>query len=275
MSGLIGSAEEKNPKWSVIYEKAITDSGEYYFPERLNKEFLDQAQRTLGSILFANQYLNEIFPSDKAVFKREWFKYTTELPAKLYTFAMIDPAISTEDGADYTGITVVSVDADANWYFRLAKRDRLNSTQLLDLPFKLMEQFNCNGIGIESVAFQKLYLSFVNVEMGKRKIVHLPLKEVKVPTDKTKEMRIMGALVPLFEWGRAYLTPGMEDFEKELLQFPRSKFDDISDSAAHLKDLVFYPTKDERKLHEQPPPQSRDYESYVIRQLSQRANDEL
>lgn len=266
--------EEINPKWSVIYEKAVKDDGSYYFPERLNKEFLDDAQRTLGSVLFANQYLNEIFPSDRAVFKREWFKYTVELPAKVYTFAMIDPAISVEDGADYTGITVVSVDADANWYFRLAKRERLNPTQIVDLPFKLMDEFQCNGIGVESVAFQKVLIHLIAKEMAIRK-KFIPLKEVKVPTDKTKEMRIMGALVPIFEWGRAYLTPGMEDFEKELLQFPRSQYDDIADSAAHLKDLIFYPTKDERKLHEQPAPHSREYESYIIKQLSQRANDEL
>lgn len=263
-----------NEKWSVIYEKAVKDDGSYYFPERLNAEFLDGAKRTLGSILFANQYLNEIFPSDKAVFKREWFRYTVEIPTKVYTFAMIDPAISTEDGSDYTGITVVSVDADGNWYFRLAKRERLNPTQIVDLPFKLMEQFNCNGIGVESVAFQKVLIHLIAREMAVRK-KNVPLKEVKVPTDKTKEMRIMGALVPLFEWGRAFLAPGMEDFEKELLQFPRSQFDDISDSAAHLKEIIFYPSKDERKLHEQPPPQSREYESYYIKQLAERANDEL
>jgi phage terminase large subunit-like protein len=187
---------------------------------------------------------------------------------------MIDPAISVKDGSDYTGITVVSVDSNANWYFRLAKRERLNPTQIVELPFQLMREFNCQGIGIESVAFQKVLIHIISKEMATRRI-YLPLKEVKVPTDKTKEMRIMGALVPLFEWGRAYLTPGMTDFEKELLQFPRSKNDDISDSAAHLKEIVFYPPKEERNLHEQPAPQSREYESYIIRQLANRANENL
>lgn len=268
------SLTEVNKNWSVIYEGAFKDEGHLFFPERLSKEFLDEAKKKMGSIMFANQYLNEVFPSDDAVFKKEWFRYwnpSTDL-SKCHNFAFIDPAISVEDGADYTGITVVSVDSNTNWYFRLARRQRLNPTQIVEMCFDLCKEFNLHGIAVESVAYQKALIYMISEKM-REKQMFIPLKEVQVGTDKTKEMRIM-SLVPIFEWGRAYLAQGMEDFEKELLQFPRSQFDDISDSAAGLQHIVFYPVREEQK-NEPTSPHDPRYESQVIRGLVERANSDF
>lgn len=261
-----------NKNWSVIYERAVKSDGSLYFHERLSKEFLDEARKKMGSVLFSNQYLNEVFPSDAAVFKKEWFRYYHHIPhlSKCYNFAFIDPAISVEDGADYTGITIVSVDSNTNWYFRLARRERLNPTQIVEKCFDLHREFNLHGIGIETVAYQKA-LIYMLADKMREKQMFLPIKEVQVGTDKTKEMRIM-SLVPIFEWGRAYLAQDMHDFEKELLQFPRSQFDDISDSAAGLFNVVFYPVSEEKK-NEPTSPHDPTYESSVIRNLVQRAND--
>lgn len=258
-----------NENWSIVYEKAVRDDGSLFFPSRISKEFLEEARKKMGSQLFANQYLNEVFPAEDAKFKKEWFRYYFELPKReLYTFAHIDPAISTADGADYTGIAVVSVDSDRNWYMRLAQRSRMNPTQIVDIVFDLHKQFGLMGIGVESVAYQKALIYLINEKMNERDTV--PLKEIKRGPDSNKEMRIM-SLIPRIEWGKFYHRAEMTTFEKELLQFPRGAHDDIIDAVSSLEDIVFYPSK-EAPAYESGP-HTPEYERNVIQGFIQRANE--
>lgn len=254
-----------------MYEEAIKDDGSLLFPERLTHEFLDEARKGMGSMLFANQYLNEIFPAEDAKFKKEWFKYWSSLPSTpTYTFAFIDPAISTEDHADYTGTVVVTVDHNTNWYIRHASRKRLNPTQIVQWCFDLHAQFNLTGLGIEDIAYQKALLYMVGEEMQRRQII-LPAKGINKGNRTTKEMHIM-SLIPFFEWGRIWLTHGCEDFERELLQFPRASHDDIADSCASLQQIVFYPPKPREDLSNVTNPNDSRYESRIIRDLVRKAN---
>lgn len=257
-------------KWSVVYEKAIKDDGTLFFPERINQEFLEEARTLMGSMLFANQYLNEVFPAEDAKFKKEWFRYYDLLPqSDLYHFAHIDPAISTEDGADYTGIAVVSVDSKHDWYLRVARRVRMNPTEIVNLCFTLTEQYNLMGIGVESVAYQKALIHMITEKMHQTGRI-VPLKEIKRGPDSSKEMRIM-RLIPRMEWGKLFHQREMTDFEKELLQFPKSSHDDIVDAVTSLDEIVFYPANTE--VAYEPGPHSREYERKIIESYYKR-NDE-
>ena len=254
-------------KWSVVYEQAIRDDGTLFFPERLNQEFLLEAKKKMGSMLFANQYLNEVFPAEDAKFKKEWFRRYDSLPDRdLLSFAFIDPAISAEDGADYTGIAVVSVDSDHNWYLRVAQRARLNPTEIVNKIFELQKTFNCQGVGVEIVAFQKA-LSFLIVERMHQTGEMVPLKEVKRGPKANKQMRIM-RLIPRMEWGKFYHHESMVDFEKEILQFPRSAHDDISDAVSSLEEIVFYPHKE--AVEYEPAPGSPQWEQRIIQNYYRR-----
>lgn len=258
-------------KWHVVYRRAIED-GKLFFPEKLTHEFLRNAQKTMGSYVFANQYLNQIIPSDLQTFKKEWFKYFDDVPKNVTTFIHIDPAISQADGADYTGVVVVSIDTKKNWYVRFARRYKISPTELVDLVFRLNDQFQPHGIGIEEVAYQKALLYFMDDEMRRRNVV-LPLKGVKPPTDKTKEMRILGALVPRIEWGHTFFDKGLIDLELELLQFPRGAHDDLIDALASIE-YIFYPPEEEKKWAKPPGPSHPKYESWYIEQLQKRNNSQ-
>ena len=50
--------------WDYIIEKAIRDDGSLLFPQKLTHKFLEEAKRTMGSYLYANQYLNEVILAD-------------------------------------------------------------------------------------------------------------------------------------------------------------------------------------------------------------------
>lgn len=251
-------------RWRVCYKRAIQEDGSLLFPERLSMEFLADARRSMGTWLFANQYLNEILPPGEQPFKQEWIQYGKSMPDQVHTFAFIDPALSEQEGSDYTGVVVVSVDKDQNWYIRAAQRYRINPTQLVDLCFRICAEFKPMCLGIEEVAFQKALLYMLDEEMKRRSTI-IPVKGINPGTDKSKEMRIMG-LVPHFEWGRVYFMKPFPDLEMELTQFPRGKHDDLADALASIYTVVYYPAKDRPKTL-QPHPGQRDYESKHIKKL--------
>lgn len=254
--------------WSVVYKKAIQDDGSLLFPERLTKDFLDKARRTMGSYLFANQYQNEIIPVEEQTFKPHWNRFYEALPNDVLHFGFIDPAISEADTADYTGIVVIAVDCEQNWYVRYAVRLRINPTELIDMAFRLCAQFNIQLLGVEDVAFQKAIIHFAHEEM-KRRNKHIPILGVPRGTTTTKEMRILG-LVPRFEWGTLFLSQGLHDLELELAEFPRGAHDDTLDALASLESIVHYPQKP-RSSNVPLAPNHPDYERDYIKRLLKRA----
>lgn len=252
--------------YSVVYEKAIRDDGSLLFPNRLSKSFLDEQRKTLGPYIFANQYMNEIIPSGDQDFKAEWIKYYDELPDLYYTFAFLDPAISTQDTADFTALVVVHVDVDGNWYVEQAKRYRINATDTIDLLFTVTKEFKPMCIGVEIVSYQKAIMHFLDKEMRHRNVI-VPVKGIQRGADKTKERRIL-SLVPRFEWGRIYLNKNLTDLEDEYSKFPRSSYDDVLDALSSIEEICFSPER-KKEDDKQPAPNSSRYEQWYIRSQNQ------
>jgi len=247
--------------WSVTYKKAIQEDGSLLFPERLTHEFLENARRTQGSYIFANQYQNEIVPEGETPFLKSWIKYYKAIPDKVYNFAFIDPALSEGDGADYTACVVISVDEEKNWYVKSANRYRINPSQLVDLAFRVCKEQKVMCLGIEEVAYQKALIYMIAEEMRRRGEI-IPVKGIHPGTDRTKEQRILG-LVPRFEWGYTFLNKGLHDLELELATFPRAKHDDLLDALSSLESVVFYPSKP-KVTPRTPQAGDKDYERHYI-----------
>jgi predicted phage terminase large subunit-like protein len=256
-------------KWEVVIEKAIRADGSLLFPQKLSHEFLEEQKRSMGSYLFANQYLNEVIPIELQTFKKNWFRYYESLPKNKTTFVFIDPALSESDTSDYTGVVVVHLDHDKNWYVEYARRHRVRPTELIDLVFKLYDQLAPNVIGIEDVAYQKALLYFLDEEMRRRGKI-MPIKGITPPNNKTKQMRIQ-SLVPRLEWGHLFLARGLVDLELELLSFPRGKYDDLIDALASIEYIQYAPEK-EQQWKTPPHPGHPDYERWYIQKKLGRLN---
>ena len=249
--------------WSVVYEQAIRSNGSLFFPERLTRDFLEAAQKTMGAYIYANQYLNIVIPDNKKTFKREWIQYFEGVPSTTFRFIAIDPAISTSDTADYTGIAIVDVGPDGTRYVRHTQRLKVSATDLVEIIFEMNDSWKPMSIAIESVAYQKALLQFLNLEM-RRRDKFLPLCEVKPPADKTKEMRILG-LVPFFQWGRMLLAQGQHDLELELASFPRGAHDDLLDALCYANEIAITPTEVRKDVR--PNVNDPQYESWYRKQL--------
>lgn len=281
--------------WDIVYESCLKDmtclselenatnqgripnipDEALFFPERLTPEFLSMALRSMGSFKFANQYLNEVFPSGQNPLKKEWLRYYDQAPKTKFTFAMIDPAISQEDDADFTALIVLDVDQDGNWYVRVANRYKMTPTEIVNKVFEVQAQFSPLVVGIEDVAFQKALLYMMSDEMRRRNIM-VPVTGIKPDNDKSKHTRIMG-LVPRFEWGRIFLNHGLHEFELEYSQYvgERSAHDDLLDALAHCEKLInnMYP-KEEALRYDKLAPNHPDYEKYYIANLYKRTAED-
>lgn len=220
----------------------------------------------MGSYLFANQYLNQVIPDDAKSFKKEWLRKYETIPTNVYNFAFFDPAIGQKDHHDYTGVVVVSVDENGNWYLRVASRYRLTPTGIIDKIFEIHREFKTMGIGVEIVAYQEALLYMVEQEVKKRNSI-LPIKGIR-RSNVSKQTRIL-SLVPKFEWNRITTAQGLLDFEEEYATFPRGSHDDILDALASIEEIAIIPEKEKEKPIERPhSPHDPDYERWIIRQYA-------
>jgi len=250
--------------WEIVYEQAVREDGSLFFPNRLSHEFLQNAKRSMGSYLFANQYLNIVMPEELKTFKKDWFRRIDKIPENCKITCFIDPAIGQEKHNDFTGVTVVAEDAKFNWYVLLAKKFKITPTDIVNLCFQLYDTYQPHAIGIEEVAYQKAILYFLDEEIKRRK-KYIPIVGVKPPSQKSKEMRVL-SLVPRYEFGRVYHACDTFDLESELLDFPRGAHDDLIDSLAYHEYLISYPSGAKEK-NERPAPASSEYERWYIQNI--------
>jgi predicted phage terminase large subunit-like protein len=248
--------------WDIFYRGAHNPDGSLFFPERLTQEFLDQAKKHMGSRFYANQYDNIVVDDADKPFKKEWLRYYDSIPENSYRFIFIDPAISLADEADFTAVVVVAVDEKAHWYVEYAKQHKITPTQLIDLIFQMNERFSPMRIGIEDVAFQKVLVYMAYEEMQRRNI-WMPLEGIKPVNDETKQKRIL-ALTPRFEWNLISINHGLQDFEKQFIDYAgeRSKHDDILDALASIDAIITKPSEQKEEEILDVPPSHPKYEHY-------------
>lgn len=262
-----------------MYEGAIRQDGSLFFPKRLNQEKLAELRKSMGVYKYTNQYLNQVIPDEEQDFKKSWLRGYLDLPPKdeRYTFIFVDPAISLQDGADYTATVVVHVDYNKKWYLEMAYRQRITAPDTVRWIFKLFDEYQPMAIGVEDVAYQKALLHFLHEEMLRRGKI-LPIKGIKRGTaakdgsknpHPSKAFRIR-SLIPRFEFGNILINQNLDDFILEYTQFPRGAHDDLLDALSSVEEIVVYPDKPKEVLNVRDP-NSPDYERAIIRQLHKQA----
>jgi predicted phage terminase large subunit-like protein len=185
--------------------------------------------------------MNDPVSGEHRKFKLEKFRYITADMEKqlsfmqVINFVTIDRAYSTERTADATGIVVVSVDKENNWYVRMAERFKGTESELINKIFDLHSYFHPQKIGIEQKAFNYTLKPTLEDEMRKRNQFFL-VTELK-DLGRKKTIRIEG-LIPRFETGSIFLRQDQTELIDELIKFPASKHDDLADALAYQLEMV-------------------------------------
>ncbi|MCH8244312.1 hypothetical protein IIB97_00260 [Patescibacteria group bacterium] len=221
--------------------------------ETLEKKREEMMLEGFGSSRFYQEFLNEAIDDERRRFRWEWFKEYTpkDIQSKaLNRYITVDTAQSKNDGADWTGVTVVDWDSDNNWYIVFAKRYKINLPELIDYIFKWWGFYKPAVIGVERKAFEdqiKPYLDIKAAELGIFPIV----KELEDKGTR-KYDRILGALEGRFEAGKIHFLKGATDdqvlLKGELYDFPAGKFDDLADSLAYVEQLGSRPYSRDKKI---------------------------
>lgn len=254
-NGLICRAyDKKDPKNTLLWP-------DLWSWDALEKKRLQMEQDGIGSDAFYQEYLNEPIGEENRVFKWEWLNRTykeEDLKFKdLNYYACFDVADSTTDGSDYTGVVVVGVDSEDNWYVKSVHRYRLD---ILSLINKIFEVWNFEGmrkIGVEKKAFEDQVKPLLDSETSKRGI--FPIVEELKHGGRRKIDRIKGALQGKFRQGKIFFKEGALDdtniLKEELYSISSnliaSKNDDLGDSLAYISQISELPMSEQFKARYQ------------------------
>lgn len=227
--------------YTTYYKPAVLDTGDLFFPSRLGHDRLEDLRRTQGSYIFSSQYMLTPLNEDDAIFKESWFQYYDDVDLKgkrLNTFLTIDPAISQKETADYTGMTVTSVDPDGNMYVREYIEKRITPQEIIEQAFEFVEQYDILKVGIEAVAFQKSLIFFMRQQMRSRRNM-FSIIELKADRDKVRRAH---AFQPYVENGMFFIKKNMHRLKQQMIEFPFSRNDDLVDTVTYLPQIIRKPS---------------------------------
>jgi len=255
---LYGTLQEEPHKdlFDIHIKKAEWEENgvmKYLFPQRLDKNFLDEQKKLQGIYIFSCQYQNDPVPHESATFKQEYFRYYIDADMKstdLAKYMCVDPAISLSEHADFTVFIVVGVDEKNNLYILHIDRGKYTPSQIVNKFMQKAKTYGTISNGLETNAYQKTLKYQLNDkmrEMGE----YYNITELKMNQNIQKEFRIRG-LEPRYEQGTIYHRRndlGIIELEYELLHFPKAKHDDIADALASTLEIIQLPMNKVIKKH--------------------------
>ncbi len=216
--------------------------GDALWEERYSISDLLKKKQAIGQYWFAGLYQQEPTPSEGGLFNRDdlqYFDYQNGIiMQKGKAIAQVndimfacDLAISTSDKADYTVVAIFTSDERKNLYLIDLYRDKIVPTRHKDIIADLNKKYNPVLIGVESVQYQAS-LFYQLSELG------LPVVKLVPRKDKLSRALPLSAFV---ENRKLYINKqiaAITDLEKELINFPNGKHDDIVDTLAYAVEMI-------------------------------------
>jgi len=207
--------------------KAIIDeeNEKVLWPERWSYKKLLQRKSGMGSIGFEMQYQNEIVSSEDSPIKRDWIEYAIEnykmIPQPFDVYMGVDLSSKGEE-TDYFTISIIGI-SEGSVYLLDGLRTKASLFRQFELIKSYDRKWNPVKIGIEQAAQQKMIVDQLTESTT------LPIIPIKSSIVNDRMSRVQRLSV-LFETGRIYLNPKLENWSNELISYPRGANDDTIDS---------------------------------------------
>ena len=223
--------------WVSKKYQALTD-GRSLWSEKWSTEELLKRKKEIGTYAFQSEYMNEPLLGEEQLIRPEWIQKWEDLPEKLVKFIIIDPAISTKEGADETGMVVLGT-SEKRIYEVESIAGKWGIWDILKNLLYLYKKHNPVKIGVEAIAYQQVlkpilihearikgyYLPIQNITLGSYSATS---KDRKEPRDKFT--RALG-ITHLFEQGLVYLKT--QKLIDQCLLFPTGDRDDLFDALVY------------------------------------------
>lgn len=240
--------------WTVLSMPAIAEKDEYIavddfvftrlqgevlHPKRFNTEGIEKIRKNMNNSTFECQYQQNPISKESQEFHTEWFKYvdTQDVPLGGRVFTTVDPAWTKQTYSDYTSI-ITGKFIDDKLYILKYTAWKFDPAESIDEIIKHIKLYNPEKIGVEAIQAKNVLSAPLN-NTCKTMGIYANIEEIAQKGDKESRIR---KLIPLFRDWLVYFTRWLEDWqevslEKQLLHFPRGKFDDVIDSLQMLYDM--------------------------------------
>lgn len=196
---------------------------------------------TMTPYFWAANFKNDPLPADSAVgFRKEHFKVyeTKDLPSALDVAITVDLAATDkkEEKRDRSAIVVSGLSDDMDLFILDAKAGRWRAETVMEQILALWGEYGSiygvRYIGIESVAFQKMFIYWMQERVIARTGVMPPFLKLE-PRAASKEARAFPLAAFAANRGIHVRQEHMTDFVPEFLRFPVGKHDDYVDALAY------------------------------------------
>jgi len=204
----------------------VREPGDLLWPEREGPKEIEAAKLALRSYGFAGQYQQRPSPMEGGIFKRGWWKFYKEPPARFDEMLQSwDCSFKNASTSDYV-VGQVWGRVGGEFYLLDQVRDRMDFTETLQAVRALTAKW--------PKARSKLIEDKANgqavIDALKREISGI----IPVTPKESKEARAM-AVQPFMEAGNVYLpdpsiAPWIHDFIEECAAFPNAAHDDQVDA---------------------------------------------
>lgn len=207
-------------------------AGDLLNPSRENRETLEQLRRDLGPVVFSAQYLQDPAVPEGNLIRLEWFgTYDVALRRSQYikVIQSWDTGFSSAPTSDYSACTTWGFDPNRKkWYLLDVLRQRLDYPDLRRAVLSLKERWEADVVLIEKAG------SGISLGQDFRKTGRFLPIMMTPTTDKVD--RFNGCLGEI-EGGHFLLpreAPWLDDFTRELKEFPLGRHDDQADSLSQF-----------------------------------------
>ena len=217
--------------YEIEWEKVIRKLWETLDKKRMPLEALEKIKETMWNVYFSTQYQQDPLDKESQEFHQEWFRYE-DYPWNWRVFTAVDPAFSKKNTADDSAIVTGAFIWDKMYILEITD-GKFDVWELIDKMIYHIKKWNPEKIGIEAFQAQVTIWFWLRAELEK-KWIYCPVEDIRQTGDKESKIR---RLLPLYRNGMIYQKVWMDKLEKQLLEFPRGKHDDVIDATQMLYDM--------------------------------------
>jgi len=224
---------------SIRYRAHNEDYSEILWAEKFSKERLTEIREGYmeqgNPEGYAQEYLNYPIDESTAYFqKRDFNPLCEENRDELLTYySGADLAISERDGRAYTAIVTAGLSSSGVMKVVDVRRFRGDTYRIIDEILSVHQTYKPTLFTIEQENIARSIGPVLNSEMIKRGIF-INKNPVQVTQDKIKRARSIQARMRTGSVEFDTKAPWYNDFQQELLQFPKGKYMDQVDAFAHI-----------------------------------------
>ncbi len=234
-------ANQPYDEWEVINFPAIAEEDEYIngklvrskgealWPNKFPLEVLKNIEAK-NVYNWSSQYMQDPILSVNQDFQQSMFKYFDEEQLKGLTLqytTTVDLAGYKKNSDDNVILTVAKEVYGERWFVVDIINGKMTPGEVIDAIFATQAKYR-SDIYIEGTAYQSTMKWHVE-ERQKKTRQYFVVNEIKPKGAKEDRIR---SLLALFNLGVLYFRPHYTTLERQLLQFPRGKNDDLADCLA-------------------------------------------